>query len=114
MSHSAIVGKILLTGARITSEMLEDKAGGIPGTWGPRGHSQHTLWRQALPSETRSAAEPIWRVHPATLKEMFFIWKMTGVLDQLAGVDPVLASVCNQVLEETLEEAGFPMDESSF
>ncbi|RMG68519.1 MAG: hypothetical protein D6715_02095 [Calditrichaeota bacterium] len=110
IAQSRIVRKILLTGARITSEMLEEKAGGIPGGWGKPPTARQELWHQALPAETRSAAEPIWQIDPATLKEMFFIWKITGVLDQLALVDPILADVCNQILEEQLEEAGFKVD----
>ena len=50
-----------------------------------------------------------WDVADKTLTELYLIWHMTGVMDMIKAVDEGLHMILVDVMEEKLEEAGYPV-----
>jgi heterodisulfide reductase subunit C len=108
--YGRVVYKIMATGTQVSPDMLQPNA--FPD-WGP--HVQEIsdnleLWRRALPPDTLHTTSTAWEVTDRTLIELYLIWHMTGVLDMIRQVDPGLHMILNDVMEELLEEAGYPAD----
>jgi heterodisulfide reductase subunit C len=105
--YSRIVYKIMTTGTQVSPDMLQPDA--FPD-WGPgvKEVSQHLdAWRRALPPETMHTVSASWQVDRKTLTELYLIWHYSGVMDMIAEVDQGLHMIIMDVMEETLEEAGY-------
>ncbi len=48
-----------------------------------------------------------WQVDQKTLNELYLVWHHTGVMDMIAEVDEGLHMIILDVMEESLEEAGY-------
>jgi heterodisulfide reductase subunit C len=105
--YTRIVYKIMTTGTQVSPDMLQADA--FPD-WGPgvtEVSEKLDLWRRALPPETLHTTSMSWQVEDKTLTELYLIWHYTGVMDMIAEVDEGLHMIILDVMEETLEEAGY-------
>jgi heterodisulfide reductase subunit C len=53
---------------------------------------------------TLNTTATAWEVNLKTSVELYTIWEMTGVLDQLEGIDQNLFDVITDIMEEKREE----------
>jgi heterodisulfide reductase subunit C len=53
---------------------------------------------------TLNTTETAWEVNLKTSVELYTIWEMTGVLDQLEGIDENLFDVITDIMEEKRED----------
>jgi heterodisulfide reductase subunit C len=107
--YSRIIYKIMSTGTQVSPDMIRPDA--FPD-WGPtaRETAEHlALWRRAMPPETMHTTSASWEVDDRTLAELYFIWYSTGVMDMIRTLDESLHMILVDVMEEKLEEAGFPV-----
>ncbi len=105
--YGRVVYKIMTTGTQISPDMFQPDA--FPD-WGPdvQDVSENLeLWRRALPPETLHTTESSWNVAPETLIELYLIWHHSDVMDMIEEVDEGLHMIILDVMEETLEEAGY-------
>ncbi len=97
----------MTTGTQVSPDMLQPDA--FPD-WGPdvRQVSENLdLWRRALPPETLHTTSMSWDVSEKTLTELYLVWHHSGVMDMIAEVDEGLHMIILDVMEETLEDAGY-------
>jgi heterodisulfide reductase subunit C len=105
--YTRIVYKIMTTGTQVSPDMLQPDA--FPD-WGPdvRTVSENLdTWRRAMPPETHHTTSASWIVSKKTLTELYLIWHYSGVMDMIAQVDEGLHMIIMDVMEESLEEAGY-------
>lgn len=108
--YSRIVYKIMTTGTQVSPDMLQADA--FPD-WGPGVvdvSDNLDLWRRALPPETLHTTSMSWEVGKETLTELYLIWHYTGVMDMIAEIDEGLHMIIIDVMEETLEDAGYDIE----
>ncbi|MDA8198372.1 MAG: 4Fe-4S dicluster domain-containing protein [Thermaerobacter sp.] len=106
VGYTRVIFKIMTTGVQVTPDMLQPDA--FPD-WGPQVEevaAHLDLWRKALPPETMRTTSLAWQVDPHTMAELYAIWKLTGALDMMKAVDPILYELMDELMEEALEEAG--------
>ncbi|MGE3067259.1 MAG: heterodisulfide reductase subunit C, partial [Hyphomicrobiaceae bacterium] len=60
--------------------------------------------RKAIPMATLNTTETAWEVNLKTSVELYTIWEMTGVLDQLEGIDENLFDVITDIMGEKRED----------
>ena len=53
---------------------------------------------------TLNTTETAWEVNLKTSVELYTIWEMTGVLDQLEGIDQNLFDVITDIMDEKRED----------
>jgi heterodisulfide reductase subunit C len=97
----------MTTGTQISPDMLQPDA--FPD-WGPDVKTTSDnldLWRRALPPETLHTTEMSWVVSEETLIELYLIWLHSDVMDMIEEVDEGLHMIILDVMEETLEDAGY-------
>ena len=107
--YSRIIYKIMSTGTQVSPDMIRAEA--FPD-WGPsaRETAEHlALWRRAMPPETMHTTSSSWEVDDKTLTELYFIWHTTGVMEMIRTLDESLHMILVDVMEEKLEEAGYPV-----
>jgi heterodisulfide reductase subunit C len=107
--YSRIIYKIMSTGTQVSPDMIRPDA--FPD-WGPTAKETAdnlALWRRALPPETMHTTTTSWDVDEKTLTELYLIWHLTGVLDMIKTLDESLHMILVDVMEEKLEEAGYPL-----
>ncbi len=105
--YGRVVYKIMTTGTQVSPDMLQPDA--FPD-WGPdvkEVSDQLDLWRRALPPETLHTTSTGWEVSEKTLLELYLIWHYSDVMDMIEEVDEGLHMIIMDVMEETLEEAGY-------
>jgi heterodisulfide reductase subunit C2 len=105
--YGRVVYKIMTTGTQISPDMLQPDA--FPD-WGPdveKTSDNLDLWRRALPPETLHTTEMSWQVSTETLIELYLIWLHSDVMDMIAEADEGLHMIILDVMEETLEDAGY-------
>ena len=108
--YSRIVYKIMTTGTQVSPDMLQPDA--FPD-WGPGVNDVSDnldVWRRALPPETLHTTSMSWTVEDSTLTELYLIWHYSGVMDMIAEVDEGLHMIIIDVMEESLEDAGYEID----
>lgn len=108
-AYSRIIYKIMSTGTQVSPDMIRPDA--FPD-WGPTAKETAenlALWRRAMPPETMHTTSASWVVEDRTLAELYFIWYSTGVMDMIRTLDENLHMILVDVMEEKLEEAGFPV-----
>ena len=106
--YSRIIYKIMSTGTQVSPDMIRPDA--FPD-WGPSSKETGDnldVWRKALPPETLHTTSMSWDVADKTLTELYLIWHMTGVMDMIKEIDEGLHMILQDVMEEKLEEAGYP------
>jgi heterodisulfide reductase subunit C len=62
------------------------------------------LLRKAIPMATLNTTETAWEVNLKTSVELYTIWEMTGVLNQLEGIDENLFDVITDIMDEKRED----------
>lgn len=105
--YGRVVYKIMTTGTQISPDMLQPDA--FPD-WGPdveKTSDNLDLWRRALPPETLHTTETSWVVSDETLIELYLIWLHSDVMDIIKEADEGLHMIILDVMEETLEDAGY-------
>lgn len=105
--YGRVVYKIMTTGTQISPDMLQPDA--FPD-WGPdveKTSDNLDLWRRALPPETLHTTEMSWVVSDETLIELYLIWLHSDVMDMIEEADEGLHMIILDVMEETLEDAGY-------
>lgn len=105
--YGRVVYKIMTTGTQISPDMLQPDA--FPD-WGPdvkKTSDNLDLWRRALPPETLHTTEMSWQVSEETLIELYLIWLHSDVMDMIEEADEGLHMIILDVMEETLEDAGY-------
>jgi len=105
--YGRVVYKIMTTGTQISPDMLQPDA--FPD-WGPdveKTSDNLELWRRALPPETLHTTEMSWQVSQETLIELYLIWLHSDVMDMIEQADEGLHMIILDVMEETLEDAGY-------
>ncbi|GMQ93562.1 MAG: 4Fe-4S dicluster domain-containing protein [Acidimicrobiia bacterium] len=105
--YGRVVYKIMTTGTQISPDMLQPDA--FPD-WGPdvkKTSDNLDLWRRALPPETLHTTETSWQVSQETLIELYLIWLHSDVMDMIEEADEGLHMIILDVMEETLEDAGY-------
>jgi heterodisulfide reductase subunit C len=105
--YGRVVYKIMTTGTQISPDMLQPDA--FPD-WGPDVKTTSDnldLWRRALPPETLHTTEMSWVVSDETLIELYLIWLHSDVMDMIEEADEGLHMIILDVMEETLEDAGY-------
>lgn len=63
-----------------------------------------TLLRKAIPMPTLNTTATAWEVNLKTSVELYTIWEMTGVLDQLETIDENLFDVISDIMDEKRED----------
>lgn len=109
--YSRIIYKIMGTGTQVSPDMI--RADAFPD-WGPTAQetaNNLALWRRAMPPETMHTTTTSWEISEKTLGELYLIWHVTGVLDMIRQVDEGLHQILVDVMEESLEEQGFDLNE---
>jgi heterodisulfide reductase subunit C len=107
--YSRIIYKIMSTGTQVSPDMIRAEA--FPD-WGPTARETGEnleLWRRAMPPETMHTTSTSWDVDEKTLTELYVIWHLTGTLDMIKALDANLHMILVDVMEEKLEEAGYPL-----
>lgn len=107
--YSRIIYKIMSTGTQVSPDMIRPEA--FPD-WGPTAKETADnlqLWRRAMPPETMHTTSSSWEVDDKTLTELYFIWYSTGVMEMIRTLDESLHMILVDVMEEKLEEAGYPV-----
>ncbi len=107
--YTRIIYKIMSTGTQVSPDMIRPEA--FPD-WGPTARETAenlALWRRAVPPETMHTTSASWEVDDRTLTELYLIWHLTGVLDMIRTLDESLHMILVDVMEERLEEAGYPL-----
>ncbi len=105
--YGRVVYKIMTTGTQISPDMLQPDA--FPD-WGPdveKTSDNLDVWRRALPPETLHTTEMSWQVSDETLIELYLIWLHSDVMDMIEEADEGLHMIILDVMEETLEDAGY-------
>jgi len=105
--YGRVVYKIMTTGTQISPDMLQPDA--FPD-WGPdveKTSNNLDLWRRARPPETPHTTEMSWQVSDETLIELYLIWLHSDVMDMIEEADEGLHMIILDVMEETLEDAGY-------
>jgi heterodisulfide reductase subunit C len=107
--YSRIIYKIMSTGTQVSPDMIRPEA--FPD-WGPTARETAenlAVWRRALPPDTLHTTSTSWAVDDKTLTELYFIWHATGVMDMIKTLDESLHMILVDVMEEKLEDAGYPV-----
>ena len=107
--YGRVVYKIMTNGTQISPDMLQPDA--FPD-WGPdvKVVSENLeLWRRALPPETLHTTTASWAVADSTLLELYLIWHYSDVMSLIQEVDEGLHMIILDVMEETLEDAGYEL-----
>lgn len=107
--YSRIIYKIMSTGTQVSPDMIRAEA--FPD-WGPTARETGEnleVWRRAMPPETMHTTSTSWDVDEKTLTELYVIWHLTGTLDMIKALDANLHMILVDVMEEKLEEAGYPL-----
>ncbi|MBN9282414.1 MAG: heterodisulfide reductase subunit C, partial [Hyphomicrobium denitrificans] len=60
--------------------------------------------RKAIPMATLNTTETAWEVNLKTSVELYTIWEMSGVVNQLEGIDENLFDVISDIMSEKRED----------
>ena len=82
--------------------------------WGPsisKVDAPLKALRKAIPVPTLNTMETAWEVNLKTSVELYTIWEMTGVIDQLETIDENLFDVITDIMDEKREDYADWLDE---
>ncbi len=103
--------KLISTGNQLAPDMIS--AEHFPD-WGPnisKVDAPLKALRAAIPMPTLNTTATAWEVNLKTSVELYTIWEMTGVLDQLQTIDENLFDVISDIMEEKREDYEDWLDE---
>ena len=101
---SRVMLKLVSTGNQLAPDMINPSHF---ADWGPnisKVDAPLKLLRKAIPMATLNTTETAWEVNLKTSVELYTIWEMTGVLDQLEGIDQNLFDVISDIMDEKRED----------
>ena len=101
---SRVLLKVISTGNQVSPDMIKPDPF---ADWGPnisKVEAPLKVLRQAIPVPTLNTTETSWEVNLKTSIELYTIWEMTGVLDQLEAVDENLFDVITDIMDEKRED----------
>ena len=101
---SRVMLKLVSTGNQLSPDMINPQHF---VDWGPhitKVEAPLKLLRKAIPMATLNTTDTAWEVNLKTSVELYTIWEMTGVLDQLEGIDPNLFDVITDFMDDKREE----------
>ena len=96
--------KLISTGNQLAPDMITPDH--FPD-WGPhisKVDAPLALLRKAIPMPTLNTTKTAWEVNLKTSVELYTIWEMTGVLDQLETIDENLFDVITDIMDEKRED----------
>jgi heterodisulfide reductase subunit C len=96
--------KLVSTGNQLAPDMINPSHF---ADWGPnisKVDAPLKVLRRAIPMATLNTTETAWEVNLKTSVELYTIWEMTGVLDQLEGIDENLFDVITDIMDEKRED----------
>ena len=108
---SRVMLKLISTGNQLAPNMITPDHF---ADWGPnisKVDAPLKLLRKAIPMPTLNTTETAWEVNLKTSVELYTIWEMTGVLDQLEGIDENLFDVISDIMDEKREDLDDWLDE---
>ena len=101
---SRVMLKLISTGNQLSPDMINPQH--FPD-WGPnisKIDAPLKVLRKAIPMATLNTTETAWEVNLKTSIELYTIWEMTGVLDQLEGLDENMFDVITDFMDEKRED----------
>ena len=101
---SRVMLKLISTGNQLSPDMISTEH--FPD-WGPaisKVDAPLKALRKAIPVPTLNTIETAWQVNLKTSVELYTIWEMTGVLDQLETIDENLFDVITDIMDEKRED----------
>ena len=108
---SRVMLKLVTTGNQLSPNMITAEAF---ADWGPnvsKIDAPLELLRKAIPMPTLNTMDTAWIVNLKTSIELYTIWEMTGVLQQLEGIDENLFDVITDIMDEKREDYEEFLDE---
>ena len=108
---SRVMLKLVTTGNQLSPNMITADAF---ADWGPnvsKIDAPLELLRKAIPMPTLNTMDTAWVVNLKTSIELYTIWEMTGVLQQLEGIDENLFDVITDIMDEKREDYQEFLDE---
>lgn len=101
---SRVMLKLITTGNQLSPDMINPE--NFPD-WGPdvsKVDAPLEVLRKAIPMPTLNTTVTAWEVNLKTSVELYTIWEMTGVLDQLETIDENLFDVISDIMDEKRED----------
>jgi len=101
---SRVMLKLISTGNQLAPDMINPDHF---ADWGPnisKVNAPLKVLRKAIPMPTLNTTATAWEVNLKTSVELYTIWEMTGVLDQLETIDQNLFDVISDIMEEKRDE----------
>ena len=101
---SRVMLKLISTGNQLAPDMINKDHF---ADWGPnisKVEAPLKLLRKAIPMPTLNTTATAWEVNLKTSIELYTIWEMTGVLQQLEGIDENLFDVITDIMDEKRED----------
>jgi heterodisulfide reductase subunit C len=101
---SRVMLKLISTGNQLSPDMINKDHF---ADWGPnisKVEAPLKLLRKAIPMPTLNTTATAWEVNLKTSVELYTIWEMTGVLQQLEGIDENLFDVITDIMDEKRED----------
>jgi len=107
--YTRIIYKIMSTGTQVSPDMIRPEAFPDCPPTAKETADNLEVWRRAMPPDTMHTTSASWEVDDKTLTELYLIWHLSGVLDMIKTLDESLHMILVDVMEERLEEAGYPL-----
>ena len=101
---SRVMLKLISTGNQLAPDMINPDHF---ADWGPnicKVDAPLKVLRKAIPMPTLNTTATAWEVNLKTSVELYTIWEMTGVLDQLETIDENLFDVITDIMDEKRED----------
>lgn len=101
---SRVMLKLISTGNQLAPDMINPDHF---ADWGPnisKVKAPLKILRRAIPMPTLNTTATAWEVNLKTSVELYTIWEMTGVLNQLETIDQNLFDVISDIMEEKRDE----------
>jgi heterodisulfide reductase subunit C len=110
-AYSRIIYKVMSTGTQVAPDMLQPDFFPDWGTDVKAVAENLDVWRRAIPPETLHTTELAWDVSEKTRLELYMIWKLTGNLELIEGIDEGIYMILEEVMEELLDDNGYDIDD---
>jgi heterodisulfide reductase subunit C len=101
---SRVMLKLISTGNQLSPDMINADHF---ADWGPnisKIDAPLKVLRKAIPMPTLNTTATAWFFNDTATTEIYTIWEMTGVLDQLETIDENLFDVITDIMDEKRED----------
>ncbi|MBN9354636.1 MAG: heterodisulfide reductase subunit C [Hyphomicrobium denitrificans] len=101
---SRVMLKLISTGNQLSPDMINPQHF---ADWGPnisKVDAPLKVLRKAIPMATLNTTDTAWEVNLKTSVELYTIWEMSGVVNQLEGIDENLFDVISDIMSEKRED----------